>query len=265
MQTLIDTWWSAQQEFQAFVTTLGDEDWHRPTDLPGWDVAAVVAHVAHLEATIVGTPHPDVPGIEVGNPPHVTGMMGVFTEQGVVARRDRTRDELLTEIGAATTTRRAELQAAPPVAEDPAPGVFGMIGWTNAVLVRNRPFDVWMHEQDLRRATGRPGGFDSPAAAHVIGVFRASTAFVLGKKAGAQPGQSLRLEVDGLEPVTVEIGEDGRGRPADVAEPTTTIRLSPEAYVVLAGGRRTADEVAAEVEGDRELGRRVLENLNVTP
>lgn len=263
MHPLIETWWSSLAEFQDLVATLTDEEMRLPTDLPGWDVGAVVSHVAHLEATVAGEPHDGSAAVEVGNPPHVTGMMGVFTEQGVIARRGRTRDQLLAEIATASTRRRAEVEATPPVPEDPAPGVFGMIGWSNALLLKNRPFDIWMHEQDIRRAVGRPGGFDSDGARHVVGHLLASTPFVLGKKAGAAVGESLRLEVAGHDPVTVEIGEDGRGRPASVESPTVTIRLSAEAYVELAGGRRTDAQVV--VEGDQELGRRVLANLNVTP
>lgn len=265
MQELVDIWWSAVGDFTELVAGLPQEAWHAPTSLPGWDVAAVVAHVAHLEATVSGKPHDEVPGVAVGSPPHVTNLMGVFTEQGVLARTDRTRAELLAEIREVTSSRHAELRANPPVASDPAPSVFGMIGWTNATLLRNRPLDVWTHEQDIRRALDLPGGFASAAAHHVVGILQASTGFVLGKKAEAAPGESLRLEVAGYDPVTVEVGEDGRGRPAAVTSPTVTIRLSPEAYVAVAGGRRTAAEVAVEVEGDAGLGQRVLENLNVTP
>ncbi len=33
------------------------------------------------------------------------------------------------------------------------------------------PLDVWMHEQDIRRAIGRPGGYDCAAADHVLRTF----------------------------------------------------------------------------------------------
>jgi hypothetical protein len=65
----------------------------------------------------------------------------------------------------------------------------------------------------------------------------------------------------------VEVGEDGRAVPLaeDPAEPTVTLRTDLESYVVLCGGRRPAADVDVTVEGDPELGRRVLDAMAVTP
>ncbi len=263
---LVDVWWGAVADFLALVESLPDEAWHAPTDLPGWDVAAVVSHVAHLEAILAGAAHDEVTGIEIGTPPHVTGLMDVFTEQGVVGRRGRSRESLLEEIRTSTSARHAELVAVSPDPAAPAPGVFGLIGWSNATLLKNRPLDIWMHEQDIRRAAGLPGGLRSPASEHVIGtVLLPSTGFVFGKKVGAPVGASARLVVDDFEPITVAVGPDGRAGRADVEDPTVTITLEREAYVVLAGGRRTPEAVTATVTGDADLGGRLLAALAVTP
>jgi uncharacterized protein (TIGR03083 family) len=262
LRPLVDLWWNAVADFSAYVREIEPSEWHEPTDLPGWDVAAVVAHVAHLEAVITGTPHEPV---DIGEAEHVANPMGTYTEQGVVARRERSREELLAEIAAATATRHSELLVAPPDPAAPAPDVFGLLGWDNRTLLSNRPFDVWMHEQDLRRATGRPGGLAGPVAEHVIGVFQRSLGYVVGKRTDAAPGDSVRLLVEGSAPVTVLVGDDGRAKPAEVAEPTTTISLDREAFIVLAGGRRSAEEVAVAIEGNEDLGRQVVAGLAVTP
>ena len=75
-------------------------------------------------------------------------------------------------------------------------------------LLRNRPLDVWMHEQDVRRAVGRPGGLDTEPARHTAEYLAESLGFVLAKKVGAEPGTTLVLEMEGSEPFafTVEIG-----------------------------------------------------------
>jgi len=262
MRTLVDLWWNAVADFTAYVREIDPSEWHEPTDLAGWDVAAIVSHVAHLEAVLAGTPHEPV---DVGEPAHVTNLMGTYTEQGVVSRRERTREELLSEIEAVTTKRHDELVADLPDATGPAPGVFGMLGWDNRTLLGNRPVDIWMHEQDLRRATGRPGGLAGTMAEHVIGVLQRSLGYVVGKRTDAVPGDSVRLLVEGCAPVTVLVGEDGRAAPAEVDEPTTTITLDREAFIVRAGGRRSPDAVAVAIEGDEKLGGQVVAGLAVTP
>ena len=94
--------------------------------------------------------------------------MGLYTEQGVVARRDATPDELINEIREAATARHTALLADPPTDGSAKPErIFGGIPWDWQTLLRNRPLDVWMHEQDVRRAVGRPGDLDTArGAAH---------------------------------------------------------------------------------------------------
>ena len=188
--------------------------------------------------------------------------------QAVVARRDHGADDLINEIREAATTRHTRLLAEPPTdGEAPAPGLFGAIGWSTALLLRNRPLDVWMHEQDVRRAIGTPGNLDSVGARHVVDYLSESLGLVLAKRVGAEPGTTLVLAVDDYPPRAFEVGEDGRGRPlADVPEqPTVTLTMEAESFVLLAGGRRAPAPDAVGVTGDAELGRAVLERMAVTP
>ena len=261
----IEVWWQAVHDFTALLEVVPVEQWSTPTDLPGWDVATVVAHVAHLEAVQSGQPHQEV---EIGEPAHVRGFMGVFTEQGVVARRGRTPDELLQEILVCATARHTQLlDEAPTDGDAPAPGVFGAIGWTVERLLRNRPLDVWLHEQDVRRAVGRPGNTDGPAAVHTADYLAEGLGYVLAKRVGAPAGTTLVLEVTGHQPVGFEVGDDGRGRPLAELPATPTVRLATdrETFVLLAAGRRTPSDGAARVEGDTRLAEQVLAAMAVTP
>ncbi|WP_181309811.1 maleylpyruvate isomerase family mycothiol-dependent enzyme [Nocardioides campestrisoli] len=261
----VDAWWQAIDDLTGLLEELPAEAWAAPTDLPGWDVHAVVAHTAHLESLLAGTAHDDV---EVGELEHVRSPMQVFTEQGVAARRERDADDLLQEIRQSATSRRTALLEDPPSDPDaPAPGAFGALGWTQRTLLRNRPLDVWMHEQDVRRAVGRPGNLRSPAATHTIGYLSDSLGLVLAKRVGAAPGTTLVLTVDDLAPRSFEVGEDGRGRslPEPPAEPTATIELDREAFTVLAGGRQAPHPAGVRVAGDQELAARVLAAMAVTP
>jgi len=263
LEHLVDLWWQSVQDFTELAGRLPDDAWRLPTDLDGWDVHAQVAHVAHLEAILAGGPDETV---EVGQPDHVKGVMGTYTEQGVVARRDRTPAELIAEITEATTRRRAELAAADLDAKAPAPGAFGFLGWDCERLYKNRPLDIWMHSQDIRRAVGQPGGLDGPVAQHVADYFLESVGFVVGKKVGAPAGTTVRVEVAGSEPVTVLVGDDGRARPTEPTDdPTVSLTMGRESWIVLAGGRRGPDAVEVRAEGDPELAAAILANLAVTP
>lgn len=264
---LIDVWAGAAADVVALLRSLGPSDWERPTDLPGWDVRAVAAHLAHLESELAGNPQQQV---EVPEAPHVRGLMGQFTEAGPIARARWTTEEIVDELEQSVASRLAAMRAEPPTdASAPGPGFAGAIGWTWQTLLSNRPLDVWVHEQDIRRAVGRPGGLDTPAAAHVVGVFGRSLPFVLGKKVGASPGESVRVVVTGEQPLdeAAVVGEDGRGaRCAVVPEaPTATLEMDTETFVVRCSGRRDPAALEVAVSGDPDLAARVLTALATTP
>jgi uncharacterized protein (TIGR03083 family) len=261
----IEVWWESVNDFTALLERLTPEQWSAPTDLPGWDVRAVASHVAHLESILAGGPEETA---EVGEPPHVTGFMGLYTEIGVVTRRDRDPDAIINEIREAATARHTTLLVDPPTDAAAKPEViFGGVPWTWEVLLRNRPLDVWMHEQDVRRAVDLPGGLDTAPAKHTADYLAESLGFVLAKKVGAAAGTTLVLEMAGSEPFGFTVNDAGRGErlPEVPAEPTVRLRMDRATFVVLAGGRRPADPDAVTIEGDTDLGRRVVESMATTP
>jgi uncharacterized protein (TIGR03083 family) len=261
----VEVWWQAIDDFTRMLEQLPEAQWSTATDLPGWDVQACAAHIAHLEAVLAGGPEETV---EVEVPAYVRGVMGVYTEQGVVARRDRSPDELINEIREASTARHTSLLADPPTDAAAKPDlVFGGVDWSWEQLLRNRPLDVWMHDQDVRRAVGRPGGLDSAAAAHTTDYLLESLGLVLAKRAAAPPGTTLVAEVGGSEPVAFVVDSDRRGVPLDHVpdQPTVRLTMTRESYVALAGGRRTPKDVEVGVAGDEGLAAVVLGVMAVTP
>lgn len=261
--SFIEIWHRAAGDFVALARSLDEGQGDLPTDLPGWSVRDVVAHTAHLEAILAGAAEET---IEVPDAPHLKGLMNHYTEQGVLARRSRSLPELVEEIEDAVARRFASLKADPPTDPDAKPPkVFGDLPWPNKLLLSNRPIDVWMHDQDVRRAVGRPGGYDSPAAAHTIGVFGRSLPYVLGKKVGASPGTGVVLSVpEAGRTWGARVGDNGRAAMSDVATPSVRITLSAQDFVVLAGGRRPVSETSPSMVGDTVLGQQLLENLVVT-
>lgn len=265
LQAYVEIWWQAIDDLTTMLEGLSAEQWRLPTDLPGWDIHAVAAHIAHLESLLAGGRHVEV---DVGEPAHVRSPMGIFTEQGVQERSDRSADELINEIRSSATTRHTALLADPPTdGASPAPGLFGSIGWSTELLLRNRPLDVWMHEQDIRRAIGEPGNLDSTHCEYVVDYLSESMPFVLAKRAKAEPGSTLRLRVGGHAPRAFVVDQDGRGKEMDEvpSDPTVTLTMDPETFIILAGGRRGAAADAVEVSGDADLGALLITRMGVTP
>ena len=136
--------------------------------------------------------------------------------------------------------------------------------------MRYRAFDVWVHEQDLRAALGRPGYLDSPGAHIVRDELLAALPRVVAKDAGAPPGSALVFDIHG--PIeflrTVRVDADGRGSIDGTPSlgPAVSLTLDWETYVRLACGRVTADIVADRIkaEGDPELTAAILLHFAVT-
>jgi uncharacterized protein (TIGR03083 family) len=261
----VDVWWQAINDFLDLLESVPEEQWSTPTDLAGWDVRAVASHTAHLEGILAGAPEETA---DVGEPPHVSGVMGLYTEIGVVNRRSASPDSIIDEIRSAATARHAALLADPPADASGLPSpIFGGVPWTWRTLLRNRPLDVWMHEQDVRRAIGRPGGMDTAPARHTAEYLTESLGFVLGKKVGAPPGTTLVLDMDGHAPCAFRVNDSRRGErlPEPPADPTVTLRMDRESFIRLAGGRCEPEPGAVSIEGDRELGGRVVASMATTP
>ncbi len=262
---LVELWHDACRDFVALARDIPHELWDQPTDLEGWTVKDNVAHVAHLEAVLAGAPED---AAAVDESPSHSSLASAYTEQGVLTRRARDMESLVAEIERSVSLRYAALCADPPTdGTAPAPNAPGGVGWNVATLLSNRPFDVWVHEQDIRRAIGRPGGFDSARATHALSVLGKALPMVVGKRLAPAPGVTVRLRVPeaGLD-WAVQVGDDHRATPVESEVPaTTTVTLSAEDFLVLGCGRRSPDQTHPEIVGDEELGRRLLPALRVTP
>jgi uncharacterized protein (TIGR03083 family) len=261
----LDVWWEAVDDFTLLLEGLSPEEWSTPTDLAGWDVHACAAHTAHLEAVLSGAPEETV---EFDAGPHVASLAQAYTEQGVVARRDAAPDDLINEIRESATKRRATLLADPP--EDAAampPRTPGGIPWSWETLLRNRPLDIWMHEQDVRRAVGRAGGLHTAPARHTLDYLLEGMGMVLVKRAGAPVGSTLVVGVEGRAPAAFGVSDTGRGTPLPELpdDPSVRLDLDRETFVTLAGGRRTPSDASVTVTGDADLAARILAGMAITP
>ncbi|HUZ71184.1 MAG TPA: maleylpyruvate isomerase family mycothiol-dependent enzyme [Candidatus Saccharimonadales bacterium] len=251
----------------ALTADLDDRQALAMTGCPGWTVRDHVAHIVDLESILVGRQRPNhsIPG----GLPYIRNEPGEFMEIGVDARRGMPYHELIAEYRDVSRERLARLDDLDDSQLDAmGQGFFGPSKVRSLLAIR--VFDLWAHEQDLRRALGRPGGFGGIPAAHSRERMMMGAGNNLQGRLAPPAGTSLLFEITGTGGARRAIVFDGeRGRSGmDVPEiPTATLRLDLNTLTVLACGR-SDDPLASSrvvVEGVQNLGRRALEDLSVTP
>jgi uncharacterized protein (TIGR03083 family) len=242
---------------------LSAEDWTRPTCLPGWRVTDVVAHILGTEASLVGEPTPES-GIDLTALPHVRNGIAAFNEQWVHALRDERPEAMLTRFRE-VTGRRAEQLRGMSQDDFDAPSWTPAGNATYARFMQIRIYDCWLHELDIRDAVSRAGHEDGPAAEAALDEPVRALGYIVGKLAGAPNGSVVRFDLTG--PVRRELTVVVDGRAKVVAEapgpPTATLRMGSPMFMRLTGGR-TKDPAGVELDGDRVLAQRVLDNLAFT-
>jgi uncharacterized protein (TIGR03083 family) len=255
-------------DIDTLVDNFGDTHWQTATPLPGWSVHDVIAHLVGVESMLQGVDTPEA-DIDVSTLEHVRNDIGVMNERWVRKLRDVSATELLETFRATTAERRKALaglsnDAWNDITATPAgPDSYGR-------FMRVRIFDCWMHEHDIRDATGDSAGVSElvgPAAELALDEMAASMGFVVGKLGGAPDGSRVSIELTGPLGRTINVAVEGRGRVVDHFgddDPTSTIRLDALLFSRLAGGRtrlgKHGDDVA--YGGDEAVGRRVVEHLH---
>lgn len=271
LQPYVDAWTQSMEAISELVTPLAEGEWNRATDCPGWSVRDVVSHIIGLECELLGDPRP------IHSLPrdiyHVRDEQSRHMEVQVDVRRHHTGPEMTGEFEYTLIRRSRQLRNDKRGPEDEVPGV---VPWEPKKIslerqLMLRAFDVWVHEQDLRRALGKPGNLDS-AGAHVArDVLTSGLPKVVAKKAGAPLNSAVVFDVGG--PVefmrTVRVDKEGKGTVdgSPSLGPAATLSLDWETYFRLACGRVRAEAVTDRVktEGDTDLAAAILGAFAVTP
>lgn len=265
VEQLADVW----SAVAALGRTLGADDWSTPTPLPGWTVKDVVSHLTGIELALMGRPDP--PPERPIDHPWVRNDFARAVEVAVERRRPWPPAEVLAEFEAVTAERLAALRAldeAGFAAETMTPVGPGTV----ERLLHFRVFDSWVHEHDIRAALGLAWRFESPAFERAWAMTAGGWPRQVVKVAGAPDGTVVRicLEGGGLIRTAAVAVDAGRGRllegpDADALAPTVTLAGPAPVLLQVAHGRRDPATPEVAVEGDVELGRRVLAALNFVP
>ncbi|MEU8590903.1 maleylpyruvate isomerase family mycothiol-dependent enzyme [Streptomyces sp. NPDC048664] len=267
LQPYADAWTHSIDAISELVQPLAEGEWNRRTPCPGWSVRDVVSHVIGMDCEMLGDPRP------IHTLPrdlfHVTTEHQRYMEMQVDVRRHHTAPEMTSELEYTVIRRNRQLRNE---TRDPGATMRGPLGSAPTLeeAMRYRAFDVWVHEQDLRAALGRPGGLDAPGAHVARDELLAALPRVVAEDAKAPAGSAVVIDVHG--PVeflrTVRVDAEGHatidGTPS--LGPRVSLALDWETYVRLACGRVTADAVADRVktEGDPDLTAAILRAFAVT-
>jgi uncharacterized protein (TIGR03083 family) len=252
----VAAWAQAVEAMIALGGTFTDVQWRAHTECPGWTVKDVYAHLVGGELWMAE-----------GHPAS-TAELATIAERPVAARRDVAGAAVLDELSTVYAVRRHQLATAP---EDPAAPTLTAYGApvTVGVLYRHRAFDAWVHEQDVRRAVGRPGNLDTAGALIARDILLAAIPRVVAKLAAAPPGSTVRLTVTGpvTADATISVDDNRRGHlgPPAGGTPTAAITMAWETFGRLAAGRIRAGEAETASTGDVALADRILDHFAVTP
>jgi uncharacterized protein (TIGR03083 family) len=267
-QELVDRLDEVWISIDGFARGLADDEWARPTEVPGWSVQDNLVHLTAIEAMLLGRPLPkaDIPEL----PAHVKNDFGRANERWIESRRSWSGADCFAEFHEVTRERVAQLRALDTTGFD-ADSWTPMGPGSVRTMLPFRIFDCWVHGQDMRRALGRPGDLDTPAAEFAYGMMTGALGFIVGKKAGAPDGAVVVFALDGplARELTVAV-TGGRARRVDEApvgtSATVTVRTDTETFARLLNGRLDPlDQLAAGtvvLDGDEGLGRRVLDEIN---
>ncbi len=137
-----------------------------------------------------------------------------------------------------------------------------------------RVFDCWYHDQDIREALGRPGFLEGEVAdLSLARIPPKGLGYIVGKKAGAPAGTTVAFVVEGHP---ADHGRDlgsarGEGRaPRDFSRRADRTHHDRPPHVRAPRGRslgrspRACPNGVVRVEGDTDLGDRVVDNMAFT-
>ena len=239
---------------------IDDLEWERPTGCPGWSVKDNVSHICDVERLLLGDPPA---GIAMTMGGHVVNLVGERMEPGVELRRAWSPSEVLADLETTTARRLEQLahvneQALEEIAHGHPLGPMPL-----RTFLTLRVFDLFTHEQDIRRAVNRRGDVAGPAAQMTLRYSTKSLARFLYEKAPETRGSVFGINVHEFA-VTVDLTGE---RSAVRYEPGGDVQLSLDIgnYMAWIGGRSDRAEFVASGDNAAVISDAFCAHAGMTP
>ena len=254
----------AMDALTELCAPLTESQWKTATDCPGWSVQDKISHLVGIENMLLGKPpttHKSPKYDYIKNP------IGEHNEHEIDARRSLPGSEVFTEWKATAAERANQLRTADaeyfakPMMMPTGPGTLGD-------FLDIRILDLWIHDQDIRRALNIAGNHGGPCAEHTIDRLIRTVPMVIGKRAGTAEGECVVIRITGhVQRVIATTIVEGRGK-IDNDVPSTTrcdISMDSDTFLQLATGRATFEELADHITiaGDADHANRVLTQFSM--
>jgi uncharacterized protein (TIGR03083 family) len=240
----IEVFARAVRAFEALLAELGADDWAAPA-LRDLDVQGLVGH-------LIGVEHDFREALAAAGGARPSGAGHVESTQPHALAQSGRSPASTAEDWRAAAAVSLELLRRPPLPERVA--LHGVeLGLEEMLVVR--AFELWTHEEDIRRATVRQlRPPDPPSLQRMVDLAIVLLPFVLPARGTTA---SVRL---------VLIGDAGGTFDVAFSSPVATLGEGPRAHVVadsvdfcrLIANRATGVEVALSLTGDRELAETLL-------
>jgi len=250
------------------IARLPDAHWSTPSPLPGWDIQAVVAHIAGTEAMLLGMANPDV-AIDRATHGHVRNDIGEANEIWVEHFRSMPVPDVRALFSGYTERRLESLQSMSQEEWDAES--FTPAGKdTYGRFMQIRVFDCWLHEQDIRDSIGKPGHEEGLAVDVTLDELSTALGFVVGKRAEMQAGQSVTFELTHGAVIArtfhVLVGDRANVVNELDRRPTVSLTMPVGVMTRLCAGRIDPAEARDDVVigGDHVIGSRLVSQLAYT-
>jgi len=252
----------AINDLTELCAPLTEQQWKAATDCPGWSVQDNISHLVGIENMLLGktpTTHKSPKYDYIKNP------IGEHNEHEIDVRRSLTGSQVFAEWKATATERVHQLQTADaeyfakPMMMPTGPGTLGD-------FLDIRILDLWIHDQDIRRALNLSGNHGGPCAEHTIDRLIRTLPIVVGKRAATPEGESVSITISGAVQRTIYVSvSEGRANIVASAPANMTCEISMDStvFTALATGRKLSTELNWTFTGDTALAQRIVSQLNM--
>ena len=234
----LETFRRATVALDALLSDLDPSAWTRLA-LRGLDVQGLVGHLIGVESAFVASLDGDV---EAGVAEHVAS-----TQADALAQAGRPTVETLAEWRTAVAR---SIERAGALAAAGSVTYYGITLPLDDLLVV-RAFELWIHEEDIRRATGL--GLGPPDAGRLARMTSLAMTLLPAGVASidrARQGESIRLVLTGAGGGTWDVALGGDGGAGPRPRPGARVVVDAAAFCRVVGNRADLESAGALVTGD---------------